>query len=90
MANSDDISLSLIRLMCFTMLGSCLVVGGGVLVLYHQLYMLVDKKKKKKKPFKIPFLRLIVYTRYDKRKKQESFHKKNELSQLSCDIFRSY
>jgi hypothetical protein len=48
MANSDDISLSLIRLMCFTMLGSCLVVGGGVLVLYHQLYMLVDKKKKKK------------------------------------------
>ena len=88
MANSDDISLSLIRLMCFTMLGSCLVVGGGVLVLYHQLYMLVDKKKKK--PFKIPFLRLIVYTRYDKRKKQESFHKKKELSQLSCDIFRSY
>jgi hypothetical protein len=48
------------------------------------------QKKKKKKPFKIPFLILIVYTRYDKRKKQESFHKKKELSQLSCDIFRSY
>jgi hypothetical protein len=56
MANSDDISLSLIRLMCFTMLGSYLVVGGGVLVLYHQLYMLVDKKKKKKNHSKFHFL----------------------------------